>query len=485
MADLSAEWGKATPIPLQDEWNKAVPDKTETRPTPVNAGLGSLATSVLGLPADTLQSALNLGRMAVGTVATAAGRPDLAPDILTKKPLTSEWLKEKLRQTGMPGLSPDNPDPKSPLGTLAYDMTARGGFIPGAVLPAAASLAAEKISGDPRMGIVGAMVPSAATTAFNASRAPALATAQAQNVVRDATLKSAQDAGYVLPLSSVKPTAAGNVVESFAGKAALKQEAEIKNQQVTNKLVRDELQLPANTPLTEGTLTNLRNQASAPYREVSALSPRADKMLQALRDARSEAKDQWRHWDMQGVPEAKRQAVALDNKSEMLERLLEKEALSKGRPDLIPQLREARTYIAKTYDIERALNLGNGNIDAQIIGRALDRGRPLTGNLETIAKFAEGPGRQFTREASKVPNPGTSAFNAGAAGVLGYEGYQHFGAPGLAAAAIPFVRGGVRQGLLSDAYQSRFNRPDYVPNVQPQGKLQAILQQAIMAQQRK
>ena len=62
--------------------------------------------------------------------------------------------------------------------------------------------------------------------AFNELRAPVLARQEAQNQVRDATLRRAQDAGYVLPPSAVNPSMGGNAAESFAGKSALNQEAQ-------------------------------------------------------------------------------------------------------------------------------------------------------------------------------------------------------------------------------------------------------------------
>lgn len=467
---------------------RAVP--AEGQPMHATAGLANFAAGTLGAPAAILKGLVNIPGMVAGTAAAATGRPDLAPGIVDV-PGGHDFYANLFRKTGVSALNPDNPDPNSKSGTIAHDLASRGGFIPGNAIPAIGSMIAEKLGG-PEWGAVGALVPSAATSAFNAARAPTLATQKAQNTVRDATLNKAQDAGYVLPGSAVQPSAVGNAVESFAGKAAMKQEAELKNQQVTNRLVREELTVPAkgihvpeNAPITEGLLDKLRNQASEPYRQVAALSPSAATALQRLRDVRAEAKDQWRHWDMQGVPEAKRQAVALDAKAEMLEKFIERQATNVGKPELVPQLRESRTYIAKTYDVERALNVGNGNVDAQIIGRALDRGSPLTGNLEVIAKFAEGPGRQFTREASKVPAPGVSALNWPVAAALGAEGAHYFGPKGAALAAVPFVRGGVRASLLSDLYQKNFNRPSYGPAVMPQGNLDMLLQQGVLASQQK
>lgn len=460
-------------------------EQTKDKPLPVNAGLANFAASTLGAPMDLLQSAANAPAMVFNAgKALLTGKPS---GELPVGPLPggSENVRDMFRRTatatGLPGLSPDNPTPDSKMGTAQYDFTSRGGFIPGGALPAAGSMIAE--IGGPQWAGVGAMAPTAAITAFNAARAPRFAQEQAQNHVRDATLRRAQDAGYVTPPSAIHATPVMNAVESFGGKAALKQEAELKNQQVTNGLVREELRIPENTPITEGLLNTLRTQAAQPYREVSALSPIAANALQRLRNARAEASVQFRHYDMTGTPESLRNGRALDAQAAMLERVLERQAAQSGRPELIPALRAARTEIAKTWDVERALNIGDGNVNAKIIGRALDRGRPLTGNLETIGRFAEGPGRQFTREASAVPAPGVSAMNWGAAALLGEQGFQHLGPKGVALAAIPFARGGARSALLSDLYQQNFNRPDYTPNFLPQSNLGALTQQAIISNQ--
>ena len=444
-----------------------------SRPLPANAGLADFAASTLGAPVDIIQGVINAPKMAFGAAATALGRPDLAPEVSGDAFGGSQSIRRGLRSTGMPGLSPDNPTPNSGMGTTQYELTRRGGFLPGGFLPATGSMIAEKIGG-PEWAGVGALAPTASIRAYNAARAPSLAAAEQRNQVRDATLKDAQDKGYVLPQSHVNPTAVGNAAESFAGKAALKQEAELKNQQVTNRLVSEELGIPANTPLTETMLDTLRTQAAEPYRQISAMSKSAKAALQMLRDTRSQAKDQWMYWDRQAVPEAKRQAMALDKKAELLESFIERQATNLGKPELIKELRDSRTYIAKTYDVERALNLGNGDVNAKIIGRALDRGRPLSGNFEVIGKFAEGPGKQFTRESASVPTPGVSALNWPMAGILAAEGVQVFGPKGAALAALPFVRGGVRQGMLSDAYQSRFARPNYEAAMQPENGVQTL-----------
>lgn len=140
---------------------KAAGSRAQSRPLPANAGLAKLATSVAGMPVDTVENVLNLGLAGAGTVATALGRPDMAPDLIRGSVGGSEHLEGLLRKTGAPGLSPDNPAPGSKTGTAQYDFVARGGVIPGGAIPAAASIVAEKIGG-PAWAPVGALAPGAA-----------------------------------------------------------------------------------------------------------------------------------------------------------------------------------------------------------------------------------------------------------------------------------------------------------------------------------
>lgn len=446
------------------------PAKPKGTPLPANAGMVNFASSVLGIPVDAVTNVLNLGIAGAG-VATGT-----TPSLIEKPFGGSESIRDILRRTGQPGLSPDNPNPDSGTGTAAYTLTSRGGFMPGGVLPAAGSMIAEKIGG-PQWAGVGAMLPSAATMAYNEARAPALAAEQQRNVVRDRTLNEGRDAGYVVPPSQVNPTFLGNRLESIGGKAAINQEATHRNQNVTNDLVRQELRLPPNTPLTEQTLNAARNTASQPYRDVAGLSPLAQTSLQRLRDARSEATRYFRHYDVSATPDSLRTAQAAQARAEMLERVLEREATSRGRPELVNQLREARTYLAKTYDVERALNVGNGNVDARTLGRALDRGRPLTGNLERAARFSEAfP--QVTRESSVTPAAGVSALEPYGMAGLGVGGFAAAGWPGVAAAALPLLRPGARTAALSDMFQGA---PSYGPAVLPEGSLQMLLRQAVLS----
>lgn len=134
-----------------------LPASSPSATLPANAGIANFMASVAGTPVDTAEHILNLGRAAYGTGARLLGaKLSAMPDLRFGSVGGSEWLKNLLRSTGEPGLSPDNPEPKSALGTAQYNFTSRGGFIPGGAIPAATSMAAESLGG-PEWGQVGAM----------------------------------------------------------------------------------------------------------------------------------------------------------------------------------------------------------------------------------------------------------------------------------------------------------------------------------------
>jgi len=301
------------------------------------------------------------------------------------------------------------------------------------------------------------------------------------NSVRDSTLQAAQDAGYVVPPSAVKPTWLNNRLEGLAGKAAIKQASAGRNQEMTNALARKALDMSEDAPITEGTLKALRKEAAAPYREIAELptlppdrlkgiggypliGPEKQTAAAALRDlklVRKQANDYWKEYTRSGLVSSQEKAVALGQQAQKLEQHIEDTALASGRDDLVQALRAARQKIAKSFDVERALNLGSGDISAPIIGRALDKGSPLTGELATIGKFAEAfP--QFATEGAKIPAAGVSKSEALAAALLGTTGAAASGNPfGALAGVLPFLSGPARSLVLSKGYQGLMAKPDY------------------------
>lgn len=306
-----------------------------------------------------------------------------------------------------------------------------------------------------------------------ANKAAELAAQKSQNSVRDATFAAGQEAGYVVPPSAVNSTWLGRRLESIGGKAAIGQEAAGRNQATTNILARRAVGMADDAPITESALEVRRNVLAQPYRDVSALptlppdrttgirgypliGPDKQPPAEALRDlklARSQAKDAWKEYDRTGVVTAKEAAEAMTDKVAKLENYLEETAVAANRPELVEALRGARRDIAKTFDVERALNLGTGDVSAPVLGRALDRGAPMTGELGTIAKFQQAfP--QYMREGERIPTPGVSKSEALAMALLGMGGV---GASddwkGSVLGVLPLLSSPARAAVLSQMVQ--------------------------------
>jgi hypothetical protein len=317
---------------------------------------------------------------------------------------------------------------------------------------------------------------------------------------RKQTLQDAQAAGYVVEPSSVR--APSSKLEAIAGKASIAQESAIRNQQVTNNLAAKTIGLPEDTPLTMGVIEDLRKEAGAVYKEVADVSPTAAKALGQLQQARYDASDYFRYYNRTGDPKAGKMARAFQAKADDLEKLIEGEAqkivevygakaagaapssstsavgfatpstagpaatesastinlekigeTTAGAPDLMARLKAARTLIARTHDVERALNLGSGNVSAPILGRMFDQGRPLTGELSLVGRFAQAFPR-VAREVEAVPPSGVSGHDAASSAILSVGGAAAAGSPaGMVAGGAPLLRGPARNTVLSPKYQ--------------------------------
>lgn len=178
-------------MPYEDFAKKAGIVAEKKTPTPgerASAAAGGLNRGVsllLGMPMDTASNVYNLAKAGVGTVATAAGRPDLAPNITTGQVGTSEWFSNLMNRAG---IGTGNPNPQDKLSQFLHT----GGTIlgasaipqPGGVAATARSAVPSAIGGataeqiDPRLTGLGAMTPAVASqVAANAKNAIAAKTA--------------------------------------------------------------------------------------------------------------------------------------------------------------------------------------------------------------------------------------------------------------------------------------------------------------------
>lgn len=144
-------------------------DRTNAAITGVNRGIVGIA----GLPMDTVQNVLNLGKAAVGTIAGAVGRPDLMPELSRGNVGTSEWIAERLKPVG---INTENPRPDDQASRMLYTAgnVVGGSMLPGvrpSAIPAAAGAAvAGEVSDNPLAPAVGSMLPGAAAQGFREVR---------------------------------------------------------------------------------------------------------------------------------------------------------------------------------------------------------------------------------------------------------------------------------------------------------------------------
>lgn len=373
-------------------------DLTQAVVSGINAG----GYDIAGLPMDTATNASNLVKAAIGypySKLTGKAPPTwLQADEPTNVIGTSEWLKRKTREAGGANLIDVAPNKSG------QDMSA--------------------------LHTVGEMVgPVPLASAFE-YQLP-------KSADEASLLKKSQDLGYVVPPATSNPTMTNKLAEGFAGKLSTAQAASVKNMEVTNSLVRSELGLPEGMPLTHEALESVRAAQSPAYeaikavpeikfgtdyeKELDALTGTANKITSALpnykatgseqvkslveslkptngvmdgetavelsKSLRAEAAAQEQLASRSGDPTARTLGRAYRGAGEAVENAIESHLNQIGKPELAKNWDEARRTIAKTYSVENALD-GAGNVDATKLGKQLIKGKPLSGNLEAAANFA-------------------------------------------------------------------------------------------------
>ena len=399
------------------------PDELRNPVTGMRAALGATASLATGAVAAPVSGIAGLFGAAVpGPTGQGANVAAKVGEALTYQPQSPG--AQKIAETAT-----------APFRWLSNLAEQAGGAVTDVAGPTAGTAANVAIQAIP--AVIGKAAQKPTATALAEKRTQLRAQAS-RNSVKDATYKAAIDEGYVIPPSEYNPTFIGNRIESIGGKAAIKQQAEIVNQQITNKIARREAGLPDDAPLSEAALETARTQMSKPYAEVAAVSARAAEALEKLKQARSDSKVYWKHYNVSADPSSLAKAKSFDQRAVAYEKVIDAEAMKTGKPGLLVELRQARQNLAKNFTVDRALNVGDGNVDALVIGRMRDKGSPMTGGLKTIGDFANAFPR-FARQESKVPAAGVSKSEAIASSLFGAGGFQAFGPYGLAAAGLPLI----------------------------------------------
>lgn len=154
-------------------WQKDEVISTPNRPAAALAGVNRGIAGLIGLPVDTGENLVNLGIAGVGSIANAAGRPDLAPNLLKGTPGGSESVAGLMQKAG---IGTDNPSPQDQASRLLHTggVIAGGSIVPGArPVQTAASALGGAVSGEalgPEWTGVGAMTPSAGVQAYQGAK---------------------------------------------------------------------------------------------------------------------------------------------------------------------------------------------------------------------------------------------------------------------------------------------------------------------------
>lgn len=298
-----------------------------------------------------------------------------------------------------------------------------------------------------------------------------------------------------------------------------------KNQPKINEASATDLGLPKDTEITPDVLKTIRKDEGAPYGEIeslaSAAKAKADQIrkerftatdphelavqmndpktvaelgpldiqaaadVDGLRKARKEASDGFFSYKRSGDPKALESAQAALERSHKLEDQIDQAAQVAGKPDLVDRLAASRQRIAKTYDYEQALNSSNADISAPVLGRLLDKGRPLSGNAKAIADF-NNAFPYATKEGASVMAPGVTraegmtALLSMLSGIGAGTATGHT-ALGALAGAAPLFGPLKRQIVTSDAYQKIFQKYSPTEVAIPRDLKSMALQEAAQA----
>lgn len=304
-----------------------------------------------------------------------------------------------------------------------------------------------------------------------------------------AAAAAGREAGYVIPPTQAKPTLVNRLLEGMSGKITTAQNASARNQEVTNQLARNAIGAAELSP--EG-LAAVRGQANQAYEALGKAGAfQTDDAFRSAMEKVGTSSKQLKadfpelvnkdvealvegfagktSFDAQSAIEAikRLRATASANKaafndpeklalgrvqtkiSAALEDLIDRNLSAQGDTKLLDAYRAARQTLAKTYDVERALNPASGNIDANKLAQALKKGRPLSDELRTIAEFSSSFPKAAQTPERMGSLPQTSPLDwTGAAIATGASG-SPLGLLGLVA------RPAARQMTLSPMVQNR------------------------------
>lgn len=322
---------------------------------------------------------------------------------------------------------------------------------------------------------------------------------RAQRAVMDDALMAGRDIGLVAEPTMANPTFMNRTLEGLAGKISTAQRVAEKNQGVINAAARRELGLPENAPLTDDTFNAIRDTAGQAYEAVKQIAQpiQADKSYiddlsgvvaanrrlaedfpemadPGLQDfANSLAKDQFSpenaievikklRFDAKTLfksddPAKQALARAYKKGAQSVEDLVARNLKQIGADDLYENFVNSRQLIAKTYSVEEAVNKGSGNVVASKLAKQLEKGKPISGELKDVARFAA----SFPRATQEIRSsmPGISPLDY----ALGFGTAAGTQNPAMMASLL--ARPAARELITSAPYQRLMGSPSYSPSL--------------------
>jgi spore coat protein CotF len=325
---------------------------------------------------------------------------------------------------------------------------------------------------------------------------PAPANFQPDLTRQQRTFDVGQREGYVVPPATIKPNIRNIALESIGGKQATEQTARATNQQVTNKLANRTLGLPETREITRDTLEQVRDEAGQVYEMVKSAGriatdddykaslqgiraniekiredfPKANVAaskeikdlvdsldvpefdtnsgMEYLKQLRNEAAD-----NLASLDEPTRKALgrAQREAAEALEEMIFRQLKNAGQGDLAQRFDNARRQIAKSYTVQAALDEGSGSVDAMKLAQILNKGKPLSPELELAARMGGSFPRAMIRP-ERTGSVGSNALDLAMTGA-GAVSFPLVSVSPYAALGIIPAKYGARRLALSNALQ--------------------------------
>lgn len=486
------------------------PARKYTAPMPSNWQVAMNAVpkgvaAVGDMVGNVIPNAVNLGTAAVGAGLYEAGMIDAPPDLPVENP---DMFRKTGEATGV--INPDyNPQTagqryldtgvQAATGAL---LTGGAGGIKQAIANTAGGVVGGEVgqlgveTGHPTLGLLGGLVTGGATAAGvnRMTGATTNAALQQQNSIRDANFKAARDAGIKIPVSQSNPNSLlANTVDIVAGgRPRMQQAAAIENQSKATKAAARDLGLDDSAPISETIIRNVKDKA---YKEgyeplnnagLVKVSPSFNNALDKLQAETLNAKKGFAGYDDGGLVKTidslrtqefdsssgvamirqlredsnkaymsgdTKMGKALKGGAKAIEDEIEAHLAATGQQQLLTNYKNARQQIAKASTVEKALNTATGEVSAQKLGRALDKGVPLSGEMRAIA------------EASKLPGASLADTKYATTGASQLEGLAALGGAGATGnplvLAAPIARGIMRKAALTDTAGKLLGTPTY------------------------